>query len=237
VTSETDSFVHEVDESLRDERMVGFARRWGPYILGGFILIIVCVGAWQFWRGYTLNQGREQAEQYAAAQELARQGDLAGAKTEMARLREEGPRSYRVMARMQYAALLAIEGDLEGALTENDAAAEAANDPIMRQSAQLRAAFIAAETQDFDALQARLDPIIASGTRLAFPARELLAIEAWEAGQLDVARDALENLTLAFDAPEPVRQRAQVALSVIGPAPETATNGDDAAASSAGEQP
>jgi hypothetical protein len=91
----------------------------------------------------------------------------------------------------------------------------------MRETAQLRAAYIAAETQDFSALQTRLQPIIDSGSRLSYLARELLAIEAWEAGQNDIARDALENLTLAFDAPEGVRQRAQVALSVIGPAPES----------------
>jgi hypothetical protein len=60
-------------------------------------------------------------------------------------------------------------------------------------------------------------------------------MEAWEAGQNDLARDTLEALTLAFDAPEAVRQRAQVALSVIGPAPQTSADGAAAPAPSEGD--
>jgi hypothetical protein len=39
---------------------------------------------------------------------------IAGAKTEFERLSNEGPRSYRAMAQMEHAAILAQEGDLEG---------------------------------------------------------------------------------------------------------------------------
>jgi hypothetical protein len=156
---------------------------------------------------------------------LARDGNLDGAKAEFERLSNEGPRAYRVMAQMERAALLEAEGDLEGALAGFDAAAEAANDPVMRESAQLRAGYIAAETQDFPALQQRLAPLIESDSRLSYLARELLAIEAWEAGETQLARETLETLTLAFEAPEPVRQRAQIALSVIGPAPESDAEG------------
>lgn len=237
MTNDTDSFVSEVDETLRQERMLGAARRWGPYLIGLFVLIIVGVGVWQGWRAYSVGQSREAAEEYAAAQALAGAGNLEGAKAEFERLREEGPRVYRTMARMEYAAVLETQGDLEGALTAFDDAADHANDPVMRETAQLRAAYIAAETQDFPALQARLAPIIESDSRLSFLARELLAIEAWEAGELDIARDTLENLTLAFDAPEAVQQRAQVALAVIGPAPATSADGADAPAPSEGETP
>jgi hypothetical protein len=131
--------------------------------------------------------------------------------------------------------VLQAQGDLEAALTEFDAAAEKANDPIMRLSAQMRAAYIAADTADFDTLQTRLTPIIESESRFSYLARELLAMEAWEAGQNDLARDTLEALTLAFDAPEAVRQRAQVALSVIGPAPQTSADGAAAPAPSEGD--
>ncbi len=225
VSNETDTFVQEVDESLRQDRMLTIARRYGPWFIGAFLVFIVGLGGWQGWRYYATEAAREHAEDYSAAQELARAGNLNGAKTEFQRLTGEGPATYRVMARMEHAAVLQAQGDLDAALAEFDAAAEAARDPVMRDTAQLRAAYIAAETQDFTALQTRLQPLIDSNSRLSYLARELLAIEAWEAGQNDIARDTLENLTLAFDAPEAVRQRAQVALSVIGPAPETPAEG------------
>lgn len=218
-TNDTDTFVNEVDEKLREERMMGMAKRYGPWIIGAFVLFIVILGGWQGWRAYSQNQSRQTAETYFAAQELARGGNLDGAKTAFEELSRGGPHAYRVMARMERAAILAQEGDLEAALAEFDAAAEEARDPIMRQTAQLRAAYIAAETQDFEALQTRLTPLIETNSRISYLARELLGIEAWEAGRLDVARPLFENLTLALDAPDAVRQRAQIALNVIGPAP------------------
>ena len=58
-------------------------------------------------------------------------------------------------------------------------------------------------------MRARLQPLIESDSRVSFLAKELLAIEAWEAGDLDLARTTIENLSLALNAPEAVRQRAQ----------------------------
>ncbi len=227
MTNETDSFVNEVDESLRHERMLSLAKKYGLWLIGAFVVILIAVSIWLWWRDYSLNQSRAHAEEYVAAQQLAAAGNLDQAKTEFQRLTGEGPEVYRVMARLEHAALLEAQGDLEAALAEFDRAAEDANDPIMRDTARLRAAYIVAETQDFAALQTRLEPLVQSDSRLSYLARELLGIEAWETGNLDLARETLQNLTLAFDAPEAVQQRAQVALSVIGPAPTT-TSADGA---------
>jgi hypothetical protein len=233
VTDQSDSFIQEVDESLRQDRMLGLVRRYGPWLVGAFALLILGLGGWQLWTGYQTNVAREHAEEFSAAQEMARQAMAQGsydeAKAEFERLANEGPRAYRAMARMERAALLVAEGDLEAALAEFDAAAEAAPDRIMRESAQLRAAYLAADLQDFEALRARLQPLIDSDSSIAYPARELLAVEAWEAGDLDLARNTLQELTLAFEAPDSVRQRAQVALGVIGPGEETPADGAAAA--------
>jgi hypothetical protein len=235
VTNETDSFVNEVDESLRQDRMLTLAKKYGPWLIGAFVVFLAGVAIFIGWRDYRQDQGRAQGDEYAAAQQLAADGNLEGAKTEFERMTGEGPEVYRVMSRLERAAILQTEGDLEAALAEFDRAAEDANDPIMRDTARLRAAYIVAETQDFEALQTRLQPLIESESRLSYLARELLGIEAWEAGHLDLARDTLQNLTLAFDAPEAVQQRAQIALSVIGPAPADSSGAAPTPAPAAGE--
>ena len=162
MTNETDSFVNEVDEHLRRDQAVSLARRYGPYLLGAFVIFLVLIGGWQFWREYQQGQARQHATEYAAAQQLFADGNLAEAKTEFERLSSTGPRVYRAMASMEHAAILAQEGDLEGAIAGFDAAAELAPDQIMRESAQIRAAYIAADTQDFPALRTRLQPLIES---------------------------------------------------------------------------
>jgi hypothetical protein len=235
VTNDTDSFVQEVDETLRNERMLNFAKKWGPWLIGAFVVLLLGVIAWQVWGGVRTDQARAHAEEYAAAQELVQGGDLAGAKAAFASLSEEGPQQYRNMARLEHAAILQIEGDLEGAIAEFDAVAEDVRDPVMRDTARMRAAYLAADTQDFAALQQRLGPLIESESRLSYLARELLGFEAMEAGQNDLAREQFESLTLAFDAPEAVRQRAQMGLAVLGPAPATSADGANAPAPSEGE--
>lgn len=229
MTNETDSFVNEVDESLRQDRMLGLAKKYGPWLIGAFVAVLIGVAGYLWWKDYSLNQSRAHSEEFIAAQRMAAEGIQSGnldqAKAEFERLTGEGPQVYRVMARLEHAAILEAQGDLEAALAEFDRAAEDARDPTMRDTARLRAAYIVAETQDFAALQTRLQPLVDSDSRLSYLARELLGIEAWEAGNLDLARETLQNLTLAFDAPEAVQQRAQVALSVIGPAPATPADG------------
>lgn len=240
MTNESDSFIQEVDESLRQDRMLTAAKRYGPWLIGVFALFILGLGGWQLWDGYQTRVAREHADEFAAAQEMAReamaQGSYDEAKAEFERLAGEGPRAYRAMARMERAALLAAEGDLDAALAEFDAAAELAPDQTMRESAQMRAAYIAADSEDFATLRTRLQPLVESDSRIAYAARELLAIEAWEAGDLELARNTLQELTLAFEAPDSVRQRAQVALGVIGPGEVTPADGAaDAPAPAEGE--
>lgn len=225
MTDDTDIFVQEVDERLREDRLLGWVRRYGPWVAAVFVVFIIGLLGWQLWNEQQTRTARAHADQYVAAQELARAGNLDAAKAEFERLAGTGPRSYRVMARMEHAAILESEGDLQAALAEFDVAATEATDPVMRETAQLRAAYIAADSQDFQALRTRLQPLTESDSRFSYLAKELLAIEAWEAGDLDLARDTMETLSLAFDAPESVRERAQVALSVIGPAPATSPDG------------
>ncbi len=218
----TEGFVQEVDQRVREERMLEDLKRFGPWLIGLFLVFLIAISGWQWWQGHQADVAREQSMQFHAAQQMAQQGNVNGAKAAFQRLTTQGSDSYRVMARMEYAAILQVQGDLDGAIASFDQAAADARDPVMKETAQLRAAYIAAETQDFEALQRRLQPLLQSHSRISYLARELLAIQAWHSGHYDVARSTLEDLTLAFDAPEGVRQRAQLTLSLLPPAPAPA---------------
>lgn len=235
MSDETETFIQEVKERVRQDKVLAAAKTYGPLLLGLFAALLLALVGWQAWSAYRLNAAREHAQAYAAAQALARAANFDDAKAAFGRLADEGPSAYRVMAQMERAAVLQIEGDLDAALAAFDQAAAAANDPVLRASAQLRAAYIVADTQDFAALQTRLTPLTEQTGPIAFLAQELLAIEAWEAGQTELARDTLANLNLAFGAPESVRQRAQLALAVLGPAPAPAAGIASAPAPPQGE--
>ena len=211
----TEGFVQEVDQRVREERLLADAKRYGPWLIGLFVVFLLAVAGWQLWRDQQANAAREQAATFAAAQTMAQQSNLDGAKAAFLRITTQGAPNYRVMARMEYAAIQQLQGDFDGAIASFDQAAGAASDPVLRETAQLRAAYIAAETQDFDALQTRLRPLLQSHSRISYLGRELLAIQAWRTGHNDIARDTLQDISLAFDAPEGVRQRAEVTLSLL----------------------
>lgn len=246
----TEGFVQEVDQRLGEERLMSDLKRYGPWLAGLFLVFLVGIGGWQFWTDHQRQAAREESTAFRAAQEMAQQGNMDGAKAAFQHLTTQGSDTYRVMARMEYAAIQQMQGDMEGSIASFDQAAAAARDPIMKETAQLRAAYIAADTQDFEALQRRLQPLVQSHSRISFLARELLGIQAWQSGHYDIARSTLEDLTLAFDAPDGVRQRAQVTLALLpaaapaaapasspspaSPAPATRTQGATSPAPSQG---
>lgn len=222
MTNENESFFQEVEERVRQDKVLTQLKKYGPWLVGALALGLVALGGWTGYQEWRINSARQQSVPFSEAQAQLRSGDLDGAKAAFAELSSQGPQVYRAMAQMEHAAILQAQGDYPGAIAGFDAAAEASPDPVMRDTARLRAAYLVAETQDFEALQTRLQPMIDGETPFSYAARELLGVEAWEAGNLDLARDTLEPLTLAFDAPESVRQRAQLALAVIGPSPASA---------------
>lgn len=219
MSNQDESFFQEVDQRVRDERMLSLAKKYGPWLAGAFVAILFGVIAGELWRNYEGDEAKRQSVAFAEAQQKARTGEADAAIAQFETMSKSGPQVYRVLAMMERAAALQSKGDLQGALAGFDEAATAARDPILRDSARMRAAYIVADTQDFQAVRTRLQPIIDGGGQMSYLARELLGVEAWEAGETDLARDTLAPIALALEAPESVRQRAELVLTVLGPAP------------------
>ena len=244
MSDDSQSFIQEVNEGVRQDQVMAAIKRWGPWAGGALALVLLVVFIVIQIGEHNVSEARKASDQFAAALEKAANGDTAAAAEAFGELTENGPQVYRSLALMERAALLEQQGELDEAVTAFDSVAENAKDPLVRDMAQIRAAYIVAETQDFPALQARLQPLIESETPVAYLARELLGIEAWDAGEEELARTTLENLSLAFETPDSVRNRAEMALAVLGPAPEAESaeggeeqsgDADDEGAAAAGE--
>ncbi|MBT9446914.1 MAG: tetratricopeptide repeat protein [Hyphomonadaceae bacterium] len=216
----TDLF-EEVEENLRRDQFQSLWKKYGVFAIGGAVALVLGVGGVGVYRSWQDGQSQAASETFAEIQQLA-QTDPAAAAPKLAAFAKSGFGGYKALAEMERAGALQAEGDLPGALVAFDNAAKMSNEPAIKQSAQLRAAYIAAESENFTAIEARVQPLIADGGAFGYLGRELLGVEAYEAGQLDRARTEFSYLETAFDAPQGVRERAQQFLAVIGPAPETA---------------
>lgn len=216
----TDIF-EEVETGLREDKLQTWWKKYGNWAIGAGIAVVVGVGLSGVFTTWRTSVNRDQGERFAAIQQKLAVDPAAGA-TELTAFEKSAHGGYKALSAMERAAALQAQGDLPGALAAFDSAAKQASEPVLKQSAQLRAAYLAAETENFAALEARLKPIIDARGPFSYLARELLGVEAYEAGQNERARTEFTYLESAFDAPQGVRNRASRYLSVLGPAPETA---------------
>ncbi|MEO1531786.1 MAG: hypothetical protein AAFU72_06445, partial [Pseudomonadota bacterium] len=47
--SDTDSFIREVTEEVRQDRMLRYWKAYGPYIIGGILLVVAIAAGLAYW--------------------------------------------------------------------------------------------------------------------------------------------------------------------------------------------
>lgn len=205
----------EVEEELRADRWKTLARRFLPWMLLGLVLGLLVAGGVYGWREYQ-RQGAEAASlAYADGLELLTRGDAKAAEAEFQAVVDGRSPVYRSLALMQIGGMRLSSGDAKAAATRFDEAAEAAPAPILEDSAKLKAVFARMDTQPYAATIEQLTPLAAEGRPYRLLALEALALARLGAGQTQAARSDVTVLSIAPEAPEGVRTRAQALLQLI----------------------
>lgn len=217
----TDVF-EEVEETIRRERIATTLRKYGPAFAVVFGLIVLGILGYEGYKSWRTQQNGTFATELSKGQDLVQNRDVDAALKAFQDVAAKGPAGYKALAKMEEAGVLVAKNDLKGAVAAFEAAAGQTKDPVLRDTARLRAAYIAADLEPLPALEARVKPLIDESSPYAFLARELIGLKAMEAGDTAKAREHFEFLTLALEAPEGVRQRAQSALALLGPKPAPA---------------
>ena len=216
--SVTDIF-DEINDDLRAERLRGFALRYGWIAAVLLVLVLGAVGGVELWRWW---QGRLAAESALSFTRALHDAGTAGAPAspmaapELENIVATAPDGYRTVARFRLAALRANAGDIKGALALwDEVAGDTAVDPDLRGLANLLWVQRQLDSGDPATLSARLDPLADPNSTwhaLAQEAQAELAIR-----QDDRARAVPILTRLAADplAPDNVRGRARLMLSVL----------------------
>jgi hypothetical protein len=210
----TDIF-EEVEEQLRSERYVTLFRRAWPWVLGLAIAALALALAWWGWDSYRKSQAAKASEAYAAAADVLRQGDSAKAFAAFGQVAHDAPKGYEALALMQQGSIRLGENKTAEAVALFDKAAEAAPDPVMGDMARLKSAFALMDTAPYAAMEGRLKPLTDAKRPFHAAAREALAMAKLRAGRTKEARDDFVVLRLLPDAPDALRQRAELALAAI----------------------
>jgi hypothetical protein len=216
----TDEFIREVDEAVRQDQWLKLWKRYGNYVAAAALAVVIGTVAGAGWRAWQANERLEEARRYAAAQQLLREDKPAEAAAAFAALAEDAGSGYRVLARLRAAEAQAAAGDpaaatatLEQLATNDDA------DPVYRSLGELLAAQRAFAEAQPTAVVSELEPLVGINDPWRYSALELRALAQMQSGDTVGARQTLDDLLADPMTPPQLGRRAAELLAFLGGPP------------------
>ncbi len=211
-----DSFIREVDEELRSDRMQAIWSRFGNVIIGIAVLIVVLTASYRGWQYYSEEQAAKSGDAFLAAIELSNEGKHEEAIAALEELGKSGSGQYPALAKIRIAGVLAQKADIDEAVKAFDAiAADSGFDQTLRKVAKLRAGLLLVDTSGYDEVLSRLEAMADSGESFRHSAREGLGLSAWKENRSKDAYKWFKTITDDIGAPNGVRSRAAMMLELL----------------------
>jgi hypothetical protein len=235
-SANSDEFIREVDEAVRQEQWQKLWKQYGSYLVAAVLAVVIGTAVGVGWRNWQHSQRLDEARRYAAAQQMLREERPAEAADAFAALAEDASSGYRVLARLRAAEARAAAGDpvAAAAMLEQLAANDDAEPPY-RLLGALLAAQRAFKDADPGALATELQPLIGTNDPWRHSALELRALAQMRGGDTVAARQTLNDLLDDPLTPPDLGRRAAELLAFLGgpPAADGATEAPEQPAAAA----
>lgn len=214
MANQNDSFIDEVTEDLRRDRLFGLYRRYGWIALALILLLVIGVS----WYEYDQARQRADAEAWGDAVLIAESSDDPAA---LLAVDADGSQGREALS-----ALLAASGWVrEGG---NDAAAEAlrevagadAQDSVLHDLAELKLVMLNGSQMDPSERDAILTRLSRSGAPFELLALEQKAVALIEAGRTDDAITLIRQIQQKDGLSEALRRRLSEMMIALGVEPE-----------------
>ncbi len=207
--------MQEAKQELQRETVEKSVKKTAPFFIGAIILAIIGGAGFQYWQKLENEKIDKASVKYFGALQKMQTGDIPGGMADIQELGKTGPKGYGDFAKILYASALQEKGETTAALAAFEEAAKSISDKDLKDIASLRAAYIAAATEDKTKMLLRLDALINSKSNFALLARELKAAILWKNGDNAGAKKEYELLQIDPNVPQGLSQRASQALGVI----------------------
>ncbi len=203
--SETDSFIQEVSEEVRRDRMFRLWKKYGPYAVAGVVAVVAVSAGLNWMKHRQIQQARETGGAFLAA-------DIASVEDQEILIGSvEGPAA--VIARLRLAAAKADAGDVQAAAAlYREVAGEAGLDPTYADLARLQAVRVGVAAMDPAEAVAELDPLTAEGAPYRVLALELRATVRLNAGDVEAAH---ADLNAIIGDPQATRESSERAVALL----------------------
>ncbi len=217
--SDTDSFIEEVSEEVRRDRLFGYMRRYGWIAI---LAILALVGG-AAWNEYSKSQARAKAQTAGNAILAALEADAPADRVAAleALKSEDITQGAKAVVGLMQAAEQGADDDPAGAQAALEAIAVDGSLPeIYRQIASFKAATKGDGSLSVEDRRLRLEALSAPGTSLRLLATEQLALIDIESGEVDAAIEKLQGIVVDAEVTAGLRQRATQLIIALGEEPD-----------------
>ena len=217
---DSDSFISEVSEEVRRDRLFGALRRYRWVLAGAVLLIVGGAAGNEWWKARTEAAAEKTGDALRAAYAETDAKTRAGALADFAAASPNGA----VVARLAQAGSLADAGDTDGAAAVLEAVAgDGSIGPLYRSLASLQRVMLLGSAMDASERQATLELLAAPGAPFRPLALEQRALMHLDAGNAEAAIADLETVMSEPGATAALRARAQQLLIAAGGSAPTAS--------------
>ena len=225
-----DTLIREVDDELRGDRMRALWKRFGPYVIGAAVAIVLIVAVNEGWSWWQNSNAARSSDQFYSALELAEGTDVAAAQAALDKVAAEGSGGYPTLARFRQAGLLANEGKTAEAVAAYDAVATAETNPRIRELALVLGAYLLVDGGDVAAVQQRVGGLLTPDSPMRNAARETLGLTQYKAGEANAALESFQGILNDPQASQELLARVQVYVAQLISEGAASTSATDAAA-------
>ncbi|MEQ8268041.1 MAG: tetratricopeptide repeat protein [Parvibaculum sp.] len=213
----TDLF-REVEEDLRREQFSKLWSKYGIYVIGAAVAIVLVVAAVVGWRAWSHSQRVAASARFDEVVKASADATPAEAAAAFAELAGDTSGGYRTLALLHEADKRLAAGERDAALEVYDRIGNDGGVPsIIRGMAAIKAGLLRVDTASYDDMKARMAPLLAEGDPWRENALELLALAAMREGKWQDV-DANARQIIANPAtPAGLRDRAHVLQALAAP--------------------
>lgn len=217
MANQNDSFIDEVTEDLRRDRLFGLFRRYGWIA----ILVILGIVGGAAWREYARNQDEAKAQSWGDAILTAREAEDRVAA--LSAVDPQGSASRKLLSEMLAAGAEAEAGLTQQAAERLKAAATGVEgDPVLHDLAMLKAVMAAGPAMDAAERDRVLAELSKPGAPFELLALEQKAVALIGAGRKEDAVMLIGQIQQKDGLSEPLRRRLSEMMITLGAEPDRA---------------
>jgi hypothetical protein len=217
--SDTDSFIEEVSEEVRRDRLYGYMRKYGWIAVLAILALVGCAA----YNEYSKAQERAKAQTAGDAILAALEADEPNARVaalEAVRGQDITQGAKAVVSLMQAAEQGAADDAAGSQAALEKIAVDGSLPEIYRQIASFKAASQSDGSLSVEDRRVRLEALSAPGTSLRLLATEQLALIDIETADTEAALEKLQGIVVDAEVTAGLRQRATQLIIALGAEPE-----------------